>query len=51
MSLLDDLRDKCQAKNIELIVKANGHCQLRGQLLVNYYPLSKKANCLYSRDY
>ena len=31
----------CDEKGIELEIKSNGHAQLRGPLLVNYYPFSK----------
>ncbi len=35
------MQELCAEKGIELIDKGNGHLQLKGDLLVNYYPLSK----------
>lgn len=36
-----DLRQQAEARDVEYIEKPNGHIQLRGPLLVNYYPSSK----------
>lgn len=36
------LRDAAAARGAEVNVLANGHFQIRGQLLVNYYPFAKK---------
>ena len=36
-----DLRHQAEARGVEYIEKPNGHIQLRGPLLVNYYPSSK----------
>lgn len=36
------LQELCLARDVELVEKPNGHCQLKGDLLVNYYPYSKK---------
>ena len=36
------LAEICQDRGVELVEKPNGHCQLKGDLLVNYYPYSKK---------
>lgn len=37
-----ELIDECKKAGVELISKPNGHYQLKGALLVNYYPFSKK---------
>lgn len=42
MNDLQKLRKICKARNVELIERDNGHCQIKGPLLVNYYPNSKK---------
>ncbi len=39
---LGKLRDLCDAHKLELIVRANGHIQVKGAYLVNYYPFAKK---------
>jgi 5-methylcytosine-specific restriction endonuclease McrA len=37
-----DLRDAAAARGATVTDKGNGHYQIKGRLLVNYYPLSKK---------
>lgn len=37
-----DLRDAAIARGATVTEKAAGHFQIRGRLLVNYYPMSKK---------
>lgn len=37
----NELQSICDSKGVELEIKSNGHAQLRGPLLVNYYPFSK----------
>jgi hypothetical protein len=41
-NLETDLRDAAQARGATVSHKGNGHFQIRGRLLVNYYPFSKK---------
>jgi 5-methylcytosine-specific restriction endonuclease McrA len=41
---LKELKKLCAEQNIELIERPNGHYQIKGQLLVNYYPLSEKCS-------
>ena len=36
------LKSLCDARNAELIDRGNGHYQIKGKLLVNYYPASRK---------
>lgn len=36
------LRKLCNRANVELIERQNGHFQIKGAMLVNYYPTSKK---------
>ena len=45
MSNIPTLKKLCKKEGIELIEKPNGHFQIKGQLLVNYYPDSKKRTC------
>ena len=42
MDIIQELKAKCAASGIELVEKVAGHFQLKGQLLVNYYPTSAK---------
>lgn len=42
MDAIKQLKKLCEKAGIELIERDNGHYQLNGQQLVNYYPLSKK---------
>jgi len=35
------LREMCAARGLELIERDNGHFQIKGKYLVNYYPMSK----------
>lgn len=42
MKILKDLERICEFHHVELILKGNAHYQLKGPLLVNYYPLSSK---------
>lgn len=42
MSVVKDLQRVCEFHQIELVDKGNGHYQICGPLLVNYYPLSKR---------
>jgi 5-methylcytosine-specific restriction endonuclease McrA len=37
-----DLRAAAKHRGAEVLDRGNGHFQIRGRLLVNYYPLSKK---------
>jgi HNH endonuclease len=39
---LIQLRKLCTNASLELIERPNGHCQIKGIYLVNYYPLAKK---------
>jgi len=41
MEILDALRAKCKKRGVTLTIKENGHYQLKGDLLVNWYPHSK----------
>lgn len=41
-NLIKKLKSLAERNGIKFIEKANGHIQLQGQLLVNYYPFSKK---------
>ena len=41
MSIVQELKECAQYHNLEVIEKPNGHFQIKGSLLVNYYPLSK----------
>lgn len=41
-NLETDLRDAAAARGATVHHKGNGHYQVKGRLLVNYYPLSKK---------
>ena len=36
-----DLKTLCKERGVEYIDRGNGHIQLKGPLLVNYYPDSK----------
>lgn len=38
---LEAIQALCAAKGVPIEVKQNGHVQIKGPLLVNYYPLSK----------
>lgn len=40
-AIRNKLESLCDEKGVELEIKSNGHAQLRGPLLVNYYPFSK----------
>jgi 5-methylcytosine-specific restriction endonuclease McrA len=42
MDIVDKLRKACKERGAELIERSNGHFQIKGALLVNYYPNSKK---------
>jgi len=42
MYLISEVEALAKKKGVECVVKANGHVQLKGDLLVNYYPESKK---------
>lgn len=39
-----NLQALCESKGVEYIDRGNGHIQLKGPLLVNYYPESKKSS-------
>ena len=41
MNQADELRKLCEQRGFQLIEKPNGHFQINGKLLVNYYPFSK----------
>lgn len=41
--ILQDLKRLCKLHKAELIEKPHGHFQIKGALLVNYYPYSKKS--------
>lgn len=41
MDYLKELKSIAKSRGIELTVRPNGHIQIHGKLLVNYYPLSK----------
>jgi hypothetical protein len=40
--IVSDLRDAAKARGAEVLDKGSGHFHIRGRLLVNYYPFSKK---------
>lgn len=42
MDYLAELKNLANSRGIEITIKPNGHVQIHGKLLVNYYPLSKK---------
>jgi len=44
MNTLDKIREECSGLEIEVIDRGNGHIQLKGKLLVNYYPNTKKCS-------
>lgn len=39
---MKELEKLCEQRKVKLVDKGNGHLQLQGPLLVNYYPNSKK---------
>ncbi len=41
MDVVKKLRKLCSKHGINLVERLNGHFQLKGALMVNYYPLSK----------
>jgi hypothetical protein len=42
VDIIKKLRKACDERGAKLIERDNGHFQIQGALLVNYYPLSKK---------
>ena len=40
-----ELKRLCKKQDIDLVELPNGHFQIKGKLLVNYYPDSKKRTC------
>lgn len=46
MKLITKIRKLAEPRGVEVVEKANGHIQLKGPLLVNYYPESKN-QCAY----
>ena len=38
----DELNAECERRGCELLERGNGHFQIKGPLLVNYYPFSKQ---------
>lgn len=48
MEIIQELKTKCASAGIELVEKGAGHFQLKGQLLVNYYPTSAKQSAYIS---
>ncbi len=49
MTPYEKLSMLCSQQGVELIEKPNGHFQIKGKLLVNYYPYSKERTAYISQ--
>lgn len=49
--IVPELKKRARAKNVEFEKKGDGHYQLKGTFLVNYYPHSKKRTAYVAGTY